>query len=231
MNFREAQQLEVSSRQVGVDEPVGDLKKKGLAQLEKSHTAYQEAIKVLSEAVARYETVPEALPARYHLAESYRQAAKYPRKKLDTVTIETTRATLHRQVQSELQAALTEYNQLIAALNDEQDATAPNVLTQNILRNAYFGRADTLFDLERFDEAIAAYSAATNRYQHEPEALEAYVRIASCYRRLNKASEARGTLQQAKVVLSRLRPDANFSQTTPYNREEWTKLLDWLVSL
>ena len=100
-----------------------------------------------------------------------------------------------------------------------------------ILRNCYFGRADALFDLERYDQAIEAYSAATNRYQHDPESLEAYVQIAACHRRLGRISEARGTIEQARVVLQRIRVDADFKGTTRLARQDWVHLLDWLRTL
>ena len=84
---------------------------------------------------------------------------------------------------------------------------------------------------DRYDDAIQAYSAATNRYQHDPESLEAYVQIASCHRRLGRPSEARGTLEQARVVLQRIRPDADFVRTTRLARQDWVQLLDWLRTL
>jgi hypothetical protein len=48
---------------------------------------------------------------------------------------------------------------------------------------------------------------------------------------LNRPLEARGALQQAKVVLDRLPADAPFNESTNYNRREWTKLLEWLNGL
>ena len=83
----------------------------------------------------------------------------------------------------------------------------------------------------RQGHGLQAYSTATNRFQHEPESLEAYVQIANCHRRKDRHAEARGTLEQAKVVLSRIRPDADFTQTTRYDRKQWTELLDWLGAL
>ena len=55
--------------------------------------------------------------------------------------------------------------------------------------------------------------------------------MASCHRRLNRPAEARGTLQQAKVVLDRLPADAPFANSTNFSRREWTELLDWLNAL
>jgi TolA-binding protein len=113
----------------------------------------------------------------------------------------------------------------------DRDGSQHLPLEAAILRNSYFGRADALFDMGKYEDAIQAYSAATNRYQHEPESLEAYVQIASCYRRLGRTSEARRTLEQARVVLQRIRPDADFAKTTRLARNDWGQLLDWLRTL
>jgi len=133
-------------------------------------------------------------------------------------------------MQEQLQAAVADYNALITRLSEQPDASR-SPTEGAILRNCYFGRADALFDMGSFDEAIQAYSAATNRYQHDPESLEAYVQIASCYRRLGRASEARGTLEQARIVLQRIRPDADFIRTTRLTRQDWGQLLEWLRTL
>ena len=61
--------------------------------------------------------------------------------------------------------------------------------------------------------------------------LQAYVQIAACYRLLGRGAEARGTLEQARVVLARMKPETNFTKTTPYSRDEWTRLLTWLSAL
>jgi tetratricopeptide (TPR) repeat protein len=174
---------------------------------------------------------PQTLEARYLVAESHRHSAKLPLRKLGAVTIETTRNQLNAQIQQELSAAAADYRELQVLLNDKQTAGELLLQEDRILRNSYFSLADVLFDLEKYDEAIQAYATATNRYQSEPEALEAYVQIANCHRHLNRHAEARGTLEQAKVVLDQIRPDAEFTRTTRYNREEWQQLLDWLITL
>jgi tetratricopeptide (TPR) repeat protein len=230
LKYRQALEDETQSRLAGIDRDETDVPREALARLEQSHAAFQEAVRSLKEAVQRYPTAPLAATARYCVAESYRHGAKWPRKRLANVTIETTRVALNRQVQEELLAALDQYNALIAELSSGQVASQ-SPLEMALLRNCYFGRGDALFDLGRFEEAAQAYSAATNRYQHEPESLEAYVQIASCYRRLNRPAEARSTLEQARVVLQRMRPDADFTRTTRYDRQQWADLLTWLRTL
>lgn len=227
----EATELESLSRKQGVDSPYPDVVKVALKDLERSFHVYQEAIDRLSEAVKRYPDAPQAVEAQYLIAESHRQAAKWPRKLRGATAIETTRAAYLRQAREELTAAVAAYEPLLAILNERQEKGGLPALDTVIMRNCYFARADVLFDLEQFEDAIAAYSSATNRYHDRPEALEAFVQIASCYRRTNRPAEARGTLEQAKVVLRRIPAEASFTQTTRYDRGEWTQLLNWLSSL
>ena len=229
--YREGLELETKSRAAGVDDTDPIRKQAGLAILEQSYTTFFEAIRTLTEATERYPVSEQVHQARYRIAEAYRHRSKWSRKKLGVVTIETTRISLNRQIQQELQSALDEYSRLIELLGNEQETTGRSSMEQTILRNCYFGRADALFDLGRYEEAAGAYSAATNRYQHQPESLEAYVQIAACYRRLNRPGEARGTLEQARVVLQRLPADTDFTRTTRYDRNEWSQLLTWLASL
>ena len=230
IHYREGVQFETDSRRKGVDHADSEVRKLGLAELKNAYASFHEANAVLSEAVQRYATAPQAIEARYMIAQCYRQGAKYPLKRLPLITIETNRNALVRQLQQELTTALEKYSQLQDLLNQQQQRQELPPLEQAILRNCYFGRADVLFDLNRYEDAIEAYTNATNRFQDEPTCLEAYVQIANCLRRLNRPVEARGTLEQAKVVLAGLRPDADFLQTTRFNRTQWTAYLDWLAS-
>lgn len=228
---REGVEHEAKSRAEGVDGDDLARTRAALQELEPAYLAFRGAIDQLGRAVERYPDAPQTREAQYLLADAHRQAAKWPRKRAKVVAIEATRAALARQSQLDLQAAVTEYDKLIGQLGDVQDSLNHSPLQKQLLRNSYFAKADALFDLGRYEDAIRAYSAASNRYQNEPEALEAYVQIAACYRLLDKPQEARGTLQQAQGVLLRMRPEANFARATPYTRDEWKQLLKWLATL
>jgi tetratricopeptide (TPR) repeat protein len=130
-----------------------------------------------------------------------------------------------------LSSAIAQYEQVQDILTRRQEQTELEPSEQAIMRNCYFARGAALYDMGRYDEAIRAYSAATNRYQHQPEVLEALMQIAACYRRLGKPEEARGTLEQAKVMLARINRDAPFAETTNYSREQWLDVLNWYASL
>ena len=206
-----------------------------LGHLFYSAERYQEAIDNLEEAVDRYPEDPEAMESRYLIAEAYRHAAREPLEKLQTVTIETNRAIYTAEVKRLLNKSIRQYELVQKTLNQESDATKMTALERAILRNCYFARGALFFELGRFDsdsyeQAIRAYSTATNLYQHEPEVLDAFLQIATCYRRLGRPVEARGTLEQARVFLKQLDDSVGFQDTTNFNRREWGELLDWMIA-
>ncbi len=192
---------------------------------------YQDAIGRLEEAVERYPDAPQAIEARYLIAESYRRFAQQAREKFEADTIETSRIGHAKQLQQYLTSAIEQYEQVQTILTRREQQREPNLLEQAILRNCYFARGAALCDLGRYEDAIRMYSTATNLYRGEPEVLEAFLQIANCYRRLNRPDEARGVLAQAKAALARIDTAADFTQTTTYTRDEWGQVLDQMISL
>jgi TolA-binding protein len=190
-----------------------------------------EAIVRLEEFVERYPDADQLIDARYLIGEAYRRSARGPREKLESDTIETSRIAHNKQMQAFLSAATAQYEQVQALLTRRQEQSELDPAEQAILRNCYFARGAALYDMGRYEDAIRAYSAATNRYQHEPEVLEALLEIAACYRRLGKPDEAHGTLEQAKVMLARIGREANFRETTNYSRGQWSQVLERYESL
>ncbi len=203
----------------------------GVGHLDAGYESLQMAVRRLGEAVARYPDDPRTAMALYLMAESDRHSAQLPLVKLETESIESRRLALSRQAREHLTNALESYDRVVAKFNSRTDPTPLSSEEESILRNAYFARGTTLYELGLYEEAVAAYSTATSRYQHEPAAVEAYVQIAACFRRLNKPAEARGTLEQAKLVIDRIRPEADFTATTRFDRDEWKNLLDWMSTL
>lgn len=235
--YEQGLEHETKSRLNGVNSSDPETRKKGLKDLELAFASFQEAIRRLSEFVDRVEpktptdTAEKTQLSRYLLAEAHRRSALLPRKKMLGVTIDTLRGTMNRQMQLELESAIEGYTDLQTRLNDKQDTGRLTPLEERLLRNCYFAQAASLADLGRYEEAIRAYQTATTRYQREPESLQAYVQIANCLRRLGRRPEAQSTLDQAKVVLRQIAPEADFLATTCYPREQWAQMLDWMGSL
>jgi tetratricopeptide (TPR) repeat protein len=236
MLYRDAASLEAESRNLDVDS--GQPSQEAMDKLQRCYESCREATGVLAEALARYPEAPQAIRAWYFLAEAHREAAKFPRKRRDSLALEVTRLSVERDMQAELTQAVEAYNRLIELLSvrerseelASQAAAGLTEIEQAMLRNAYFGSADALFDLGRYEEAIRAYTLAANRYQNEPAALEAFVQIASCHRRMRRPNEAKGVLEQAKVVLARIDPEVEFARTTRYERKRWEELLELLTA-
>ncbi len=202
-----------------------------LGWLLQSEKRDEEAIPRLEEFVERYPESSEMIEARYLIAEAYRRSAVVPREKRDSDTIETSRIAHNKQMQQLLTSAIAQYDQVQDLLTRREEQQELDPLERAILRNCYFARGAAYYDMGRYEDAIRAYSAVTNHYQHQPEVLEALMQIAACYRRLGKPDEARGTLEQAKVMWARIQRDAPFTETTNYTRDEWKSVLNWYASL
>jgi tetratricopeptide (TPR) repeat protein len=109
-------------------------------------------------------------------------------------------------------------------LKSSGDALDP--LEQAILRNCYLLRGDVLFSMREYDQALDVFRNASSLYQNDPIALNAYLQIAWCHRRLDQLQEARGAIEQAKMVLARLPQEASFSAATGMDRQQWTRVLN-----
>ncbi|MGC4003548.1 MAG: hypothetical protein QM811_10600 [Pirellulales bacterium] len=101
-----------------------------------------------------------------------------------------------------------------------------------LLRNCFFDQAATLYELERYDEAIGVYLSMINRYQSEPEVLDAYFQLVACHRKRGRLEEAAAVLEQARIALKRLgKETVDFAVTTNHTPIEWQRLIDWMGNL
>jgi len=192
---------------------------------------HKEAVPRLSVAVARWPTGPRAVSTRYLLAESYRQHAQVLARSLETEVVPPERIAAAREKERMNDAAAEEYGNVIARLSERQSRQELTELERLMLRNSYFARGAMLHQLDRYSEAIQAYSDAANRYQNRPEVLEAYLQIADSYRRIDEPEKARIALRQAQSVLKRLPGDTPFTETTNYTAAQWGEMLQWMGDL
>ena len=187
---------------------------------------YDKAVARLGEAVQRYPAAPETLEARYLIADSHRRGAEALQEKLESSQVPNARQVRTRQICESLEKALTQYKKIQETLGQRQQISTLTALERSILRNSNFAAGDVQFDLGRYQEAVQTYTTAAYRYQSDPAVLLAYLQIAHAQQRMNKPADARNTLKQAKVVLSRIKLDTPFDTYTPYSRKEWEQLLD-----
>lgn len=192
---------------------------------------YQEAAERFNEAVRRYPEDPDALNARYLLAECHRAEANRLHQQLETDLVESVRRANLRKASDCLTSAIEGYSFVRQALNERQEQQHLNGIERKTLRNCYFAIGACWFRLGDYEEAVRAYTAAGTRYQGDPEALDAYVQIARAHRRLSDPDEARAALRRGGEILKRLKHRPEFLQATNFNAQEWETMLDWLKTL
>ncbi len=196
-----------------------------LGQLLHDLGRYQQAIAKLEEAVARYPDSSHTLMAKYTIARSFHNAAEAPAQKVREAKTESDRQKNRKLRDQNLEGALKNY-MLIQRQITVEGHGENTPLMRNLLRNCYMMQGSALFQLRRYEEARRAYANVSTLYQSEPFVLESFVHIANCWRRLNQPLKARGTIEQAKLVLQRLPPETNFKIATNFNRQQWQLLLD-----
>ncbi len=191
---------------------------------------YREAIKTLDEAVRRYPNADQTLMARYTIARSYHSAARKPAELARIAKTESERQKNRKLRDQNLEEALQNYIdvQRSISLHGHSDQSE---LERMLLRNCYMMQGSVLFQLQRYQEARKSYSNISTLYVNEPFVLESFVHIANCWRRLNQPIKAKGTIEQAKLVLHRFPEETDFKIATNFNRSQWQLLLnemsDW----
>jgi TolA-binding protein len=190
---------------------------------------YGEAARRLEEAVKRYSDLPETVAARYLLADSCRRLAFRMLEDLKKDLSGSSRVSQMKRIREDFEKSLAQYRAVQEKLDGNRDAAELSPLDKAMLRNAHFSIGDVLYAEGECEQAIKAYFIAVNRYQNRPEALDACVQIANAYRRLDKPQEANNALLQAKLLLSRMKPDVSFAETSLYTRDQWSKRLEELL--
>jgi len=95
------------------------------------------------------------------------------------------------------------------------------------LKLSHFYRADCVYDLGRFDEAIKLYDAAALKYQDDSSSLAAYVQIVNSYCALGKLEEARTANERAKWLLRKM-PEGSFREGSfSMPKAYWEQWLKW----
>jgi len=197
-----------------------------LARLLHRAKRYDEAIRRLEEVVNRYGDSRQAIEARYLTADCRRRQALEEAEKLKQDLVEQSRAARFRRMRDALAAALQSYRQTQQALLKCQETAELAPVEKLVLRNTYYFIGSMLADLGQPDAAAKAFTTAASRYPNAPETLEAHVQVARAFRAMNRPSEARGSIEQAKLLLARMKADAVFQETTNYTKAQWAARLD-----
>lgn len=200
-----------------------------LAQLYYRTGRYEEAIARLEELTQRYPN-DEAKPQMiFMMADSYRKSAALLDAKLASAQ------TSASAVASEIaEAAAARRDRLLKArsLYDQvidlyRVATPTDDMDKLYQKLSHFYRADCMYDLGNYEEAIKLYDTAAFNYQNDPSSVSAYVQIVNAYFALGKPDEAKAANNRAKWMLQHMPADAFQDGAFSMPKKYWDQWLQW----
>jgi tetratricopeptide (TPR) repeat protein len=207
-----------------------------LSQLYYRTGRYEEAITRLDEMTRRYPDDQRIGQIVFLMADSYRKSAG----QLDTVrlasaTVGADDAVSPDRSNADAAEAVAAKNERLAKARELYDkvvdlyrALPPDRdLDKLYYKLSHFYRADCLYDLGDYDQAIRLYDAAAFRYQDDPSALSAYVQIVNAYCALGKIEQAKTANERAKWLLKRMPAESFSEETFPIPRAYFEQWLKW----
>lgn len=210
-----------------------------LAQLYYRTERYEESVARLEELTDRYPRDERRGQVLFMIADSYRKSAS-----LLTVGGAGSKesrggaaALVNAKLEKDGEAATARKDRLGKArgfydqvIDLYRDVAPDREIDRLQLKLSHFYRADCVYDLGRFDEAIKLYDAAALKYQDDPSSLGAYVQIVNSYCALGKIDEAKTANERAKWLLRKMPEgsfrDGSFSMPKVY----WEQWLRWTAS-
>jgi tetratricopeptide (TPR) repeat protein len=202
-----------------------------LETLRANQPLVEESISRLREAVIRYWPDPRALQAATYLASANRLAAVLPDEEARIPdALDATRRRLLKKREEYLYDAIDNYRKIRGEISRIEDERELGPSEQSMRQIGLLGEADTLFELQQYEQSADAYRTISLRYMNEPPALEAMLGQARCLRSMKRERDARLVIRQAVTVLSRIPAewDNRFAETTRYDRQGWESLLTWM---
>jgi tetratricopeptide (TPR) repeat protein len=203
-----------------------------LAQLFYRSQRFEESVVRLEEFIQRYPRDERVAQLTFLMADSYRKSAgllESPKRSASASldesgppAIDLVSAANARK--ERLMQAKTLYDRVIETFRNKQPTRE---IDQLYLRLAHFYRADCLYDLGEYAEAVKLYESAAFRYQDDPSSLAAYVQIVNAYTRLGRLDDARTANERAKYLLRRMPPEAFANGTFNMPRQYWEEWLKW----
>lgn len=202
-----------------------------LAQLYYRTNRFEESVSRLEELTERYPNDPRLGQLLFLMADSYRKSASLldvrlamgAKEKDPAVNVDAAEASLAKR--DRLNKAKGLYDRVVDLYRASTSTLGET--DKLYLKLAQFYRADCLYDLGTYDEAIRAYDAAAFRYQEDPSALAAYVQIVNSYCALGKIDEAKTANERAKWLLRRMPQESFTDGSFAMPKAYWEQWLKW----
>jgi tetratricopeptide (TPR) repeat protein len=197
-----------------------------LAQLYYRTGRYEEAISRLEEMTNRYPTDDRMPRLVFLMADSYRKSAQLLDARVASASSGGGTASDVAQAAAERRTRLGKAREMYDKSIDLYQAPSTD-LDRLYFKLAHFYRADCVYDLGNYEEAIRLYETAAFRFQDDASSLAAYVQIVNAYCALGKIPEAKTANERAKWLLSRMPPDAFKDGSFSIPKDYWEQWLNW----
>ena len=126
---------------------------------------------------------------------------------------------------SHTESAAESFGLVIQALGELPLDAIPSI-DADMLRDAFVGRADAIFDLGRHELCVSMYEEIERRYRSEATSLDALVRLDECWSALGDDSKARKAHRRAELRLQQLPEEAFGFPASRFDRESWQVWLE-----
>ena len=105
-----------------------------------------------------------------------------------------------------------------------------NVVERTYLKASYLYRADCLFDLGRYEQAMEAYTEAAWRYDNMPASVSASMQIVQCQLRLGQKNEAKAALARLKWTLAKIPAAAFDTERGMSPKKYWEDMIERMTT-
>jgi tetratricopeptide (TPR) repeat protein len=190
-----------------------------------------EALAQLDELLSRGADRDVTLEARYLRSECLRRRARRPAARADEAKTEEARAHFRKQQEADVQQAFEQFQQLQRELAVHERSHTATPLELRVLHNTRRALADCLYDLHRYEDALALLDKLAEVYPNPSDWLETQVQIANCYWRLEQPEQYRQVLRAARGRLEAMPVPAREEVRVGMSHARWQEWLDWVKRL
>ena len=205
-----------------------------LAQLYYRTDRFEESIARLEEMTTRYPEDARAGQLVFLMADGYRKSAALLAGPKASASVSANPKATAAAAAAQAEALAARKDRLARAKKlyeqaIEKYAKHPPArdLDKLYLKLSHFYRADCVYDLGGFEEAIRLYDSAAMKYQDDPSALAAYVQIVNSYCALGRVAEAKTANERAKWLLKKIPAESFDNGQFSMPKAYWEQWLKW----
>lgn len=199
-----------------------------LAQLYYRTNRFEEAVARLQEFTQRYPDDDRGGQALYLMADSYRKSAGLLETKAAPAAANSNAVSDLAEITAAKRDRLSKAKDLYDRVCERYATAVPSTDVEKLyLKFAHFYRAECVYDLGNYQEAITLSDQAAFRYQDDPTALSAYVQIVNAYCALGKIDQARAANERGKLLLNRMPAEAFTNGAFAMPKSYWEKQFAW----